>query len=157
MGIGDWVNSFLDEFGADPEIDQEAVKASKATPSEEGMAPIGQPRGVLPVLRAPTARPAVDNRLGRKEAEKEQLRLQRIVYEAQRTAMVNNSIVAVIVHAHQQLDAAQEAMLSRFVGVQRTDTGNQFMSQVTVKLLGLAEAGVLALVESYPKRVAEEV
>jgi hypothetical protein len=157
MSISSWANSLLDEACLDREIDQQQVAQHKVEATEEGMAPIGQPKGALPVLRTPTARPAVDNRLGRREAEKEQLRLQQIAYYAQRTAMANNSIVAVVVHAHQQLDSTQEAMMSRYVGVTRTKTGNEYMQQVTLKLLALCEASVLSMVESYPKRIAEEV
>jgi len=138
-------------------IDAEEVERQKTKPGGENMTLSVQSKNTLPVLRTPIARPAVDTRMGRKEAEKEQMRLQQIVYAAQRTALANNSVVAVMVHAHQQLDAAQEAMMSRFIGVGRTKTGNEFMQGVTVKLLALTEASVLSLVESYPKRVAEEL
>lgn len=157
MKLGNWVNGILEEVLMEREIDQQKVETQRVGATEEGMTLLNQGKGTLPVVRTPIAKPAVDTRLARKEAEKEQMRLQRLAYEAQRTAMANNTIVAVIVHAQQQLDSAQEAMMSRYLGVSRTKTGNEFMQQVTVKLLALAEASVLSLVESYPKRIAEEV
>jgi len=157
MKLSSWISDVFEEVLMEREIDSQKVEQHKVAAKEEGMTPISQSKSVLPVIRTPLAKPAVDSRLARKEAEQEQMRLQRIAYDAQRTAMANNTIVAVIVHAHQQLDNAQETMMSRYLGVSRTKTGNEFMQQVTLKLLALAEASVLSMVESYPKRIAEEV
>ena len=60
-------------------------------------------------------------------------------------------------HGQRQLDLAQEIMADRFYGVKRRAAMNEFMGQVTSKCLSLAESGVMAILESHPKRIAEDL
>ena len=157
MRIGDWLGGFLDEVGLEREVDQQAVDARKLGADEGKLASISQGRSVLPVIKAPPVRRLSDDRLSRRQGEEEMRRRQQMLWAGERTVAANQAMLAVAVHTYQQLDAAQEAMMSSYLGVKRTDTGNKFMAQVTNELLTFVKAGAMAMVESLPKRLAEEM
>ena len=108
-------------------------------------------------MKMPAVKPPSDTRRGRKMAEAEQEAQWRMIRTAQRTVVAANSVVAVSIHGQRQLDLAQEVMADRFYGVRRRPAMNEFMCEITSKCLSFAESGVMAIVESHPKRVAEDL
>jgi hypothetical protein len=108
-------------------------------------------------MRLPTVKPPNASRKGRKMAAAEQERQWSMVQTTQRTVIATNSMVGAAIHAQRQLDLAQEFMADRFYGVKRRAAMNEFMGQVTSKCLSLAESGVMAILESHPKRIAEDL
>lgn len=132
--------------------------STKKTPSDEHrlvLAP--QEPSPLPASRIPEVRPARSGRRARKAADAERERQWRMWQTTQRSILAAHSIVAVAVHAQEQLDMAQGIMADRFYDLERHDAMNPYMQDVTSKCLSVAEAAVLAILESHAKRLAEDL
>jgi len=138
-------------------VKQEELDEQKVAAEEGVLVPADRPGCHSPEIRLPAVRAANDSRQSRKVAAAEQERQWRMVQTTQRTVIAANSMVAVAVHAQRQLDLAQEVMTERFYGVKRRSAMNEFMSHVTSRCLSTAESGVMAILESHPKRIAEEL
>ena len=134
------------------ELDRHKVEADDAT-----LVPMASGKRGDAEVRLPAVRPATDSRQSKKLANAEQESQWRMVQTTQRTVIAQNSMIAAAVHAQRQLDLAQEIMIDRFYGVKRRPAMNEFMSHVTSRCLSLAESGVMAILESHPKRIAEEL
>ncbi len=80
-----------------------------------------------------------------------------MLYKAQRTNTAMNAMVAVCSHAQRQMEAGAEVMITRLNTTPRSEALQQFMLMVTCRCLNLMEAGVLALAESLPSRLAEDL
>jgi mRNA degradation ribonuclease J1/J2 len=138
-------------------VDQEELDSHKVPADEAGLVPVGSTKRSGAEIRLPAVRPATDSRQSKKLANAEQERQVRMAQTTQRTVLAQNSMVAVAVHAQRQLDLAQEIMIDCLYGVKRRPAMNEFMNQVTSRCLSLAESGVMAILESHPKRIAEDL
>lgn len=138
-------------------VEQEEIDAQKETAQEGSLSLMKAPKRDDSDMKMPAVKPPSASRKGRKMAEAEQERQWHMVQATQRTVIATNSMVAAAVHAQRQLDLAQEFMADRFYGVKRRAAMNEFMGHVTSKCLSLAESGVMAILESHPKRIAEDL
>ena len=110
-----------------------------------------------PAVRLPAVKPYAESRQARKEAEAEQRAQWRLVQTTQRTALAVSSMVAVSVHAQRQLNMGAGAMEACLWGEKRTEVMNQFVAQVTAECLARMDAGVMSVIETHPKRLAENL
>ena len=138
-------------------VERKKLDEQKVAADEGVLVPIDPSGRNSPEMRLPAVRPANHTRQSKKLAAEEQERQWRMVQTTQRTVVAANSMIAVAVHAQQQLDLAQEVMADRFYGSRRRPAMNEFMSEVTSRCLSMAESGVMAILESHPKRVAEDL
>jgi hypothetical protein len=152
-GVEQLFDSLRDEFDGQKRQDADARK----TAPQDTLVLVGDSPAGLRSNRVPEVRPAQATRQGRKEAAAEQARQWRMIQTARRHELAQTAVVAVAVHAHQQLDLAQEIMADRFYGGKRHEAMNQYMGQVTSKCLAMAEAGVMALMENLAKGLAEDL
>jgi len=74
-----------------------------------------------------------------------------------RTVAVNESIVAVNLMAVRAVDRAQEMMMDNLYGRKLRESMNEFMASFTAQCLQLTRSEVLAVIESYLKRIAENL
>jgi hypothetical protein len=139
------------------EFDEKRAKnnAKKSRPSGE-LALTSKSSGAIMSNRAEIPLP-VESRKGRKELEAEQFRRWRMYNDAQRAVMAQHVMVATTVHAQSQLNYLQAELTDCYYSGDRTDAMNEFMASVTAKCLATAEAGVFAILESLPKKLAEEL
>ena len=138
-------------------VKQEDLDKHKKVAAEGALIPANSSGSSSLEVRRPAVGPASDSRQGKKLARAEQERQWRIFQTAQRTALGVNSMVAVTVHGQKQLDVAQEVMTDCFYGVNRRPEMNEFMARVTSRCLSMAESGVMAILESHPKRIGEDL
>jgi hypothetical protein len=138
-------------------VKQEDLDKQKIAADEGALIPArsGSPSSLE--VRRPAVGPASDSRQGKKLARAEQERQWRIAQTAQRTALAVNSMIAVTVHGQNQLDKAQEVMTDCFYATKRRPEMNEFMARVTSRCLSMAESGVMAILESHPKRTGEDL
>jgi hypothetical protein len=138
-------------------VSREDLEAQKVAAEEGSLRIGGSSLPSVPQVRIPTVKPPGGGRQARRQAEAELARQWRMVQTTQRSIIAVNSIIAVAAHGQRQLDIAQEVMSDRFYGVKRRPAMNQFMANVTSRCLQMAEAGVMAILESHPRRVAEDL
>lgn len=155
--------SVLDQVLGDMEAEFKAKRegpanqAATAAPKENSLVLTQHSAAQLTATRLPEIRPANNSRVARKEAEEEQKRQWRIVQSTQRTMLAASSMIGATVHAQRQLDAGQEALTGQFYGTNRHEVGNEFMQGVTSRCMAMMEAGVMAILESHPRRIAEDL
>ena len=139
------------------EFDEKRAKdnARKSRPSGE-LALTSKSSGAIVSNRAEIPLP-VESRKGRKEVEAEQIRRWKMLMAAQRAGMAQHVMVVTAVHAQSQLNYLQAELTDCYYSGDRTDAMNEFMASVTAKCLATAEAGVFAILESLPKKLAEEL
>jgi len=162
MNASEPFDSLMDDYERDyrrkrNRVDQEELDQHKVPADEALLVPATPTKGNGTEVRLPAVRPATDSRQSKKLAHAEQESQWRMVQTTQRTVIAQNSMIAVAVHAQRQLDLAQEIMIDRLYGVKRRPAMNQFMNQVTSRCLSMAESGVMAILESHPKRIAEDL
>ena len=137
--------------------EQEDLDDRKVSPEGGALVPARIPNRNGPEIRLPAVKPANNSRRSRQQAAAEQDRQWRMVQTTRRTFIADGSVVAVAIHAQRRLDLAQESMADRFYSLRRHPAMNEFMSRVTSRCLSMAEAGVMAILESHPKRIAEDL
>jgi hypothetical protein len=152
--MSDWEGS--GDFGQ-ARIGQEELDAQKVAAGEGSLSLARGSTSGVPQTRMPAVKAPGESRRGRKIAEEEQVRQWRMVNTTTRSYAAINSVIAVTAHALIQVDVLQDVMTQRFYGVKRREPLNQFMADVTSRFLRLGEAGVLAILESHPKRIAEDL
>lgn len=108
-------------------------------------------------MRLPAVRPAADTRIARKLAEQEQIRQWEIGQATTRTGLAVESTAVVIVHGYRVFDRAQNAITDEFYGVKRHEAMNEVMGKFAGKCLSCADSGIMAILESHPKRIAEHL
>jgi hypothetical protein len=145
-----------DDF-AHSRIGQEELDSQKAAAREGSLSLTRRSTSDIPRTTVPAVKPPGESRRGRKMAEEEQARQWRMEQATRRALAAINSVMVVTAHAQRQLDRAQAVMADRFYGVKRRAVMNEFMGEVTSRLVRITEAGVIAIVESHPKRIAEEL
>ena len=138
-------------------VKQEDLDKQKRAADEGALTPVRSGSSSSLEVRQPTVGPASDTRQGKKLARAEQERQWRMLQTTQRTALAVNSMIAVTVHGQNQLDKTQEVMTDRFYATKRRPEMNQFMARVTSRCLSMAESGVMAILESHPKRIGEDL
>lgn len=156
MSIGDNLGALLDEAFASQEYDKARIEASKSKSSADELQMVNQSQNALPMSRPPALKMLSNDRLSRKEAEDHLRKLQRMLWDAQRRQFAGEMMITLALQAQRQLDAVQEALMARYVGVDRAESMKPVMARITVKLFLLAEAAVMTFVESYPKAAGEE-
>jgi ABC-type uncharacterized transport system auxiliary subunit len=156
MSVGDIFGNLLDEAYVNQEFDDARVEANKTGASASDLQIVNQPSASLPIVKPPVLKMLSNDRISRKEAEQHLRKLQEMLWAGQRRQFAGQMMISVALHAQLQLDMAQEAMVARYVGINRADPMKMAMARVTVRLWALAEAAVLAFEESFPKAAAEE-
>ena len=159
-------DSFDDIFGAykdeydrsgQQRVDQEELNRQKQAPKAgKFLVPTVQVSSALTVRTRPVKAP-VNNRRGRKLAEAEQIRQWEMDTKTLRTGKAIESVAAVGVYAFRTVDGAQNALADAYFGGKRREVMNPFMRRTAGRCLGLTEAGIMAIAESYPKRIAEDL
>ena len=129
----------------------------KKAPQGESLVVDSRGRGLVPAVRVPAVNPPTDNRRGKKEAEAERMRLWRMGIVATRTAVANESILVVGVHAFRVMDRAAANIGDEFYGRKRPEAMNELMKRFAAKCLSCTESGISAILESHPKRIAEHL
>jgi hypothetical protein len=138
-------------------VSQEELDKSKAVPKDSTLVVSG-PQGSSGMgMRQPTVRPALDTRRAKKAAEAEQLQQWGMVQRTNRTALATESVAAVCVHGFRVLDKTQAVIADEYYGVKRNEAMSEMMRRFAAKCLGCAESGILAVMESHPKRIAEDL
>ena len=92
-----------------------------------------------------------------KKDKKHQAAIQRMVRNGQTTAMAVRLMTAVPVYAQGQLEVASAVMLNRLTGTERPEVIQAFMVKTTGKLMNMMQAGVMAVVETLPGRLGEDL
>lgn len=158
MSISDALGDMMDQMYMDDEFDEERVKASRVPPPEAGIALTKRSQNSGGVaLAVPTVRRAMNDRLSRKGAEEQTRKLQEMLYKAQLTTFASQTVAVVAVRAFQAIDQAQEGITTSYYGKDRTKELQEAMNGVAGQLWQMAAAGIMAITETYPKRVSEEL
>ena len=92
-----------------------------------------------------------------KKDKKHQAAIQRMGNNAQTTAMAVRSMTAVMVYAQGQLEVGSAVMFNRLTGTERPEVVQAFMVKTTGKLMNMMQAGVMAVVETLPGRLGEDL
>jgi len=138
-------------------ISREELDSRKSVPQDSSLVVSGYQGGPSAGMRLPAVRPAVDNRRGRKAAEEEQVRQWNMVQKTNRTALASESMGAVCVHGFKVMDRAVSAISDEFYGVKRSEAVNEVMKRFAAKCIANCDSGILAVLESHPKRIAEDL
>jgi hypothetical protein len=138
-------------------ISQEELDSKKSVPQDSSLMVSSYQSGPSTGMRLPAVRPAIDNRRGRKAAEEEQVKQWNMVQKTNRTALASESVAAVCVHGFKVMDRAVSAISDEFYGVKRNEAMNEVMKRFAAKCIAHCDSGVLAVVESHPKRIAEDL
>ena len=158
MSIQGILDSLKNEFGSgDNHISREELEAQKVDPKDVKLPLIASSRRELPDVKLPEVRPPSTDRAGRKLAREERIRQCEMKQKFLRTVAVNESIVAVNLMAVRAVDRAQEMMMDNLYGRKRRESMNEFMASFTAQCLQLTRSEVLAVIESYLKRIAENL
>ena len=80
-----------------------------------------------------------------------------IVWKADRTALADESVAAVAVHANRTGDRMRNAITDDFYGEKRPEAMNELARRFAARCIALGEAGILAIAEGHPARVAEDL
>lgn len=138
-------------------ISQEELEAQKVDPKDVRLPAMTADRRQVNDIQLPEVQPPSTDRIGRKLASQERIRQWEMKRKFLRTVAVNESIAAVNVHALNLMDRAQELMMDNLYGRKRRDLMNEFMASFTAQCLQLTRSEVLAVIESYLKRIAENL
>ena len=92
-----------------------------------------------------------------KKDKKHQAAIQRMVRNGQTTAMAVRIMTAVPVYAQGQLEVGSAVMFKRLSGTERPEVVQAFMVKTTGKLMNMMQAGVMAVVETLPGRLGEDL
>jgi hypothetical protein len=145
------------DTGGQNRASQEELNRRK-TNAQDGSLMVTNPQnGTGMVLRQPAVKPALDNRRGRRAAEEEQIRQWRMVQTTNRTALAVESVAAVTVHGYRVMDRTQSVIADEYYGVKRNEAMSELMRRFASKCLSCSESGILALIESHPKRIADDL
>ena len=136
-------------------VDQEEVSRAKKAPQGDSLVVSDRARGLVPGARVTAVEAPIRGRKAKKEAEEETMRLWRIWLSFRRTALANESIGAVSSHGFRAIDKTVSDIFDEFYFVKRHEASNRLMQRVAARCASCAEAGILAIMESHPKRVAE--
>ena len=135
----------------------EDLERKKAAPGDSSLSADSRPHELVPVVRPRFVGPPVKNRKSRAEADEEKMRQWRMLQITVRSAVANESIGMATTHAFKVFDGVQNAITDRYLGVKRPEAMNDLMGNMARRCLTCAQAGILAVLESHPKRVAEEL
>ena len=156
------IDEILRDLGNDSDNDrtrvsEEELEAQKVDPKGVELPLIAFSRREIPGIKLPEVRPPFADRGGRRLARDEQRRQWQIKQKFLRTVATNESILAVNQRALLLLDRAQEIMTDVLYGRKRRESMNEFMAQVTAQLLQLTHSEVMAVAESYLRRISEDL
>ena len=158
MSFEDILDGLRDSFDSGRQgISQEELEAQKVDPKDVSLPTIAFSRRQIPEIRLPEVAPPTGDRTGRKLAEAEKRRQWEMKTKVIRTIAVNESIVAVNVHAVTQMERAQAMMMDNLYGHKRRESMNDFMARFTAQCLQLTQSEILAVIESYLKRISEDL
>ena len=146
------------EFVSDQNrLSQEELDKQKQAPDSSSLPSVNVQGQGAPGLRLPAVRPYANGRRPRKDAEVEQKRQWQIVQTATRTAIANESIGAVNAHGLEVVDGAARRMVDQHYGVKRHEAHNKVMKYMLARCLENTVSGVQAILETHPKRIAEDL
>lgn len=138
-------------------ISQEELNKGK-TNAQDGSLMVTNPQSSTGItMRQPAVRPPMDNRRGKRAAEEEQLVQWKIGQKTTRTGIAIESVAAVTVHGFRTMDRTQGIIADEYYSVKRNEAMSELMRRFAAKCLGCTEAGILALIESHPKRIADDL
>ena len=158
MNFDEILGGLKNDFDKGPtRISQEELEAQKVDPKDVKLPVIAFSRRELPDLKLPEVRPPSTDRAGRRLAREERIRQWEMKQKFLRTVAVNESIVAVNLMAVRAVERAQEMMMDNLYGHKRRESMNEFMASFTAQCLQLTRSEVLAVIESYLKRIAENL
>ena len=143
--------------GRHDRVSDEDLDKQKTAPGESSMRVSTNTGSSLVPVRARTVKPAAGGRGARKEAEQEQMRQWRIVQTTIRTGIAMDSVAATTVHAYHRADDLQAAIADTYFGVRRHEAMNEMMKMMAEECLRRGDAALLSILESHPKRLAEEL
>ena len=138
-------------------LSQEELDRQKHAPDSSSLPSVNVQRQSSPGLRLPAVRPYANGRRPRKDAEAEQKRQWQIVQTANRTAIANESITALNVHGLEVVDRATRRMTDQYYGVKRHEAHSRVMKHMLARCLENTVSGVQAILETHPKRIAEDL
>ena len=145
---------------SDPErrqVRQEELETQKVDPKDVVLPKVTYTRRHVPDVKVPDVEPPTNDRMGRRLAGAEKQRLWEMKQKFLRTVAVTESLVAVNVHAVTQMDRARELMMDNLYGNRRREAGNELMATFTAQCLQLTQSEILAVTESYLKRISEDL
>ena len=145
------------EYDGGKRVKQEEVDRRKAAPQEDSLAVFHPRRESDAGIRQPAVKSPTDNRKGRKRAEEEKITQWEMVQTANRSALGNEAVGAVALHAYKTMDRLTGNISDEFYGVKREEGMNKVMSRVGAKCIALGEAGMMAMCESFLKRIADDL
>lgn len=108
-------------------------------------------------MRLPAVKPPSDNRRGKRAAEEETLTQWDMGQKTTRATLATESVAMVCVHGFRVLDKTQSIIADEYYGVKRNEAMSELMRRFAAKCLSCAESGILAVLESHPKRIAEDL
>ena len=94
---------------------------------------------------------------GRSSDKKHLASLQRMGESGENTVQAVGVMCAATVYAQGKVEAAATIMTQRILGTEREKVLDVFLTTVTGKLMVMMQAGVLAIVETLPERLGEEL
>lgn len=134
------------------ELDKEKSKA------KDGSLVVASPQGGTGmVMSSPAVKPPIDNRRGKRAAEAETFHQWDMAQTTNRAALAEESVAVVAVHGFRVLDKTQSIIADEYYGVKRNEAMSELMRRFAAKCLSCAESGILAVIESHPKRIAEDL
>ena len=146
------------EFTSDENrLSQEELDKQKHAPDSSSLPSVNVQGQSAPGVRLPAVRPYADGRGPRKDAGAEQKRQWQIVQTTNRTALANESLSALNVHAFEVVDRAARRMTDQFYAVRRLEAHNRVMKHMLARCLENTVSGVQAILETHPKRIAEDL
>ena len=92
-----------------------------------------------------------------KKDKKHQAAIKRMIDDGQTTAMAVRIMTAVPVYAQGQLEVGSAVMFNRLSAPERPEVVQAFMVKTTGKLMNMMQAGVMAVVETLPGRLGEDL
>lgn len=147
----------LNDLTQNESYDYHKVASVKRNADETSLVVAGQSHLALPTANVPTVKTSASDRQSKRAADNQVRALQAMAYETQRYQFAIKTIKVVLVTGQTELDEVGEHLMSRFLGISRSETMNKMMAEVTSQLLAIANQGIMALCKSFPGRVAEEL
>ena len=133
------------------------MNEKKVQPNESSLALTSRPVSGLGISRRADVRPPTNSRQARRLAQEALMRQWEIEQKARRSARAIEVMGAVATHAQRTIDLAQQEMGDRFYKGERHEPMNQFIGEFTSKCLTWLEAGTMAVLDSLPRRIAEDL
>jgi hypothetical protein len=154
--FNDALGSVADRLYLNEEFDQAAVDASKTKAAPGSLVITSRSPGSSLALATPTIKRLGNDRQFRREYEIQKHKIQEMTYADQRTRFAIQTVAEVVVGAQKTMDGMQDALSGQFYGVARDPEFKKAINVATVQLWNIGASAIIAIVETFPKRVSEE-